>query len=140
MTDRITFTLPGTPSAKGRPRFANGRTYTDAKTRAAETSILAAYLVAAGARPPHDGPVEIDIVATFTAAESWPKWRRERAAASLWPHLSKPDLDNLVKILDGLNGRAWIDDSQITSITARKQYGPTASTAITLTLHPKPSK
>lgn len=141
VSDRISFVLPGTPIAKARPRFTgNGRTYTDAKTRAAEQSILAAYLVAAGGRPPHNGPVYVHIVAMFTPADSWPKWKRERALHGIWPHTAKPDLDNLVKIIDGLNGRAWLDDSQIVCIGASKLYGATPSTTITLTFEPAASK
>lgn len=135
MSDTITLVLPGTPCAKGRPRFTRtGHTYTDAKTAAAEQSILAAWLHVAGARPPHTGPVAVRITATFAPAKSWPKWRRTRAQAGLLGHTAKPDLDNLVKMLDGLNGRAWVDDSQIVEIVASKAYGESASTVVTVTL------
>lgn len=140
MTERVTFTLPGTPKAKGRPKFYRGRAITDAKTKAAERAILLTWIATHGDRAPHDGAVEVEFVATFAAAESWPKWKRMLAALGKWPHLSKPDLDNLVKLLDGLNGRAWVDDSQITHIRASKHYGDTASTAVTLTFHPAPTK
>lgn len=138
--EQVHFVLFGSPTPKGRPRFANGRTYTDAKTRAAEQSILAAWLVAAGARTPHDGPIAVEILATFMPPESWAKWKRERATTGSWSHTKKPDLDNIIKLLDGLNGRAWVDDSQITSIVAHKQYGTTASTAVTLTFYPSQTK
>ena len=142
MTDTLRFVLQGTPAAKARPRFTKaGRTYTDAKTQAAEQSILAAYLVnGGGTRQPHDGPVEIDLIATFLPAESWPKWKRSIAQIGRWPHTTKPDLDNLIKVLDGLNGRAWIDDSQIVAVRASKHYGPAASTDITITFHPQATK
>jgi len=103
----------------------------------AEQSILAAWLVSAGSRTPHDGPVHVDVVATFKPADSWPKWKRELALSGQWPHTSKPDIDNLIKVLDGLNGRAWIDDSQVTYVRATKNYGPVASTTVTITFHPK---
>lgn len=139
MTDNsVTFTLQGTPIAKGRPRFYKGRAITDAKTRAAEKAMLAAWLQAVGNRAPHVGPVDVDVVATFNPADSWPKWRRELAKAGLWPHLSKPDLDNLIKVLDALNGKAWMDDSQITNVRASKQYGPVAQTTVSITFHPAP--
>lgn len=140
MIDRVTFTLHGTPTSKGRPRFYNGRAVTDQKTRAAEQSILAAWLVTAGNRVPHTGPISIDLVATFTPANSWPKWRRIAASQGLWIHTQKPDLDNLIKVIDGLNGRAWVDDSQIFNVTAIKQYGLVASTTITITFHPNQNK
>lgn len=140
MIEIIEFDLPGTPTAKGRPRFFNGRAVTDAKTRAAEQSILAAWLVTVGSREPHAGPVEIDLEATFTPANSWPKWQTQRATSGHWPHTKKPDIDNLIKIIDGLNGIAWVDDSQITHIRASKQYGPIASTRLKLHFHPLPIK
>ena len=35
---------------------------------------------------------------------------------------TKPDLDNIVKALDGMNGIVVVDDSQIVKLTATKQY------------------
>lgn len=141
-TEQLTFTLPGTPVAKGRPRFtATGRAYTDAKTKAAEKSILAVYLISGGKeRRPHEGPVTVDITATFTPPESWPKWKRELAFEGDWPHLTKPDFDNLMKTIDGLNGVAWVDDSQIIAGHCVKRYGPVAETVVTIHFHPAPTK
>lgn len=141
VSDTITFTLWGTPTSKGRPRFYNGRAVTDAKTRAAEQSILAAYLHEHGSLQPHDGPVDATLVFTFTPATSWPKWKTSRAQKGDWSHVKKPDLDNLIKaVLDGLNGRAWADDCQIRNVSATKQYGSVASTRVVLTLHPEELK
>lgn len=45
----------------------------------------------------------------------------------------KPDIDNIVKsILDGLNGVAWIDDAQVTEISARKYWGITDRVTVTI--------
>lgn len=137
--ERVTIQLPGKPAAKGRPRFTKtGRAYTDAKTRAAEQSILAAWLVQEGSRPAHAGPISIRILAVFEPPQSWPKWRRDLALAGEIPHTTKPDFDNLAKVIDGLNGRAWVDDSQIFRADIDKRYGPAASTVITVTFHPAP--
>lgn len=139
--DIIEVTLYGTPIAKGRPRFTSrGHTYTDQKTKDAEASILSAWLHVTGNRPPHDGPVTLELTATFVPAPSWPKWKREAALAGDWPHLSKPDIDNLLKIVDGLNGRAWIDDSQIMTAQVVKKYGEIASTHLAITFHPSPTR
>lgn len=140
MTDRVVLHLPGTPQPKGRPRFYKGRAVTDAKTRAAEQSVLAAWLVQAGNRQPHDGPVQVEVAFWFRPADSWPKWRSSLALAGRWQHTAKPDLDNLIKILDGLNGVAWLDDSQITHVRGSKHYGPVAQTVIEVTFHPAPTK
>lgn len=146
MTTTVTITLPGVPRAKGRPRFTKtGRAYTDAKTAAAEQSVLAAWLTQAGDRTPHDGPVTVRIEALFPVPESWPKWKRLRAVTvginNEWPHMSKPDLDNIAKLaLDGLNGVAWVDDGQIGRLVIEKRYGSEARLFITCTFHPMPTK
>lgn len=141
MTDTVELLIPGTPTAKGRPRFYNGRAVSDAKTRAAEQSILSVWLhTTAGTRTAHTGPITLEITATFAPPASWPKWQRELALAGEWPHTKKPDIDNLLKIVDGLNGVAWVDDSQLTNVGGRKQYGVEATTAISITFHPAPLK
>lgn len=141
MSDMVHLVIPGTPTAKGRPRFYNGRAVTDAKTRAAEQSVLAVWLITTGgSRTPHEGPVSLEVVSTFSTPASWPKWQRELAEAGEWPHLGRPDIDNLLKVVDGLNGVAWRDDSQLTNVSGRKQYGGEAATTITITFHPAPTK
>lgn len=136
--DVIEFELFGKPTPKGRPRFntRTGRAYTPTKTRDAEQSILAAYLVASAGRLPHDGAIEIELDAVFTPPTSWPKWKREAALAGEFPHTTRPDFDNLAKIIDGLNGRAWVDDSQIIHAVIRKAYGQTATTRVRIIRHP----
>lgn len=44
-------------------------------------------------------------------------------APATYEHTSKPDVDNCAKfILDCLNGLAWQDDTQITSLQVTKMY------------------
>lgn len=104
--------------------------------------MLAVWLITtAQQRAAHEGPVTLDLVATFVPPASWPKWKRERALAGEWPHLSRPDVDNLVKLVkDGLNGAAWLDDSQVTNVSGSKQYGSTPRTTVLLTFHDVPKK
>lgn len=60
-------------------------------------------------------PVRLKIEVYTPLAKSTPK-----GTTSL-PHVKKPDLDNVVKlILDALNGVAWDDDQQVTCIFAKK--------------------
>lgn len=131
----IELTLPGTPVAKGRPRFTStGRTYTPAKTRLAEQQLLAHWISIAGKREPHAGAVEVELTAVFEPAKSWPKGKRAAALAGELEHTGRPDVDNLLKIIDGLNGVAWHDDSQIKRATVSKCYGEQACTLITIHL------
>ena len=51
----------------------------------------------------------------------------------------KPDLDNVLKaVLDGLNGIAFVDDSQVVAITVRKKYTLTPSVAVAIYRWPLP--
>ena len=136
MPETIEFEIFGKPTPKARPRFTrNGRTYTDAKTKTAEANVLIAFFGAASHRKAHEGPVEIEVVATFEPATSWPKKKIAKALAGELEHTSRPDVDNLLKIVDGLNGRAWLDDSQIIRATVTKRYGDKASTLFRITFH-----
>jgi len=124
----VTFTVPGPPVGKGRPRMTRrGHTYTPQKTIDAEERI------AAEARSALDrlaeGPVRLTVWATFQPAKSWPKYRRAAALGSF--HTQKPDVDNLGKLVaDALNGIAYADDSQIAEIVCRKIWGPSPSTVV----------
>jgi Holliday junction resolvase RusA-like endonuclease len=86
--ERISFVIPGTPRGKGRPKFARMkdkegkpfvRTYSDDKTMAYEDQVkFYASRVMAG-RPPLEGEVAIEIIATFEMPKSMTKKRRALA-------------------------------------------------------------
>ena len=124
----ISFTVPGPPRGKGRPRFARvgkfTRTYTDEKTASYE-NLVALYAVAARrGKPPIEGPVELAVIFMLPRPKS-----KKRAS----PHV-KPDIDNLVKgVLDGCNqAGVWADDAQVVDLRASKEYGePGAHVTIT---------
>jgi len=122
----------GKPVAKSRPRFWNGRAVTDPKTREAEQRLLVYYKQAARGRKPYTGSITVEMVFIFTPPKSWPAKKQADAIAQSWPHTKRPDIDNLVKLLDGLNGYAWVDDSQIANVRATKQYGIVDKTEITI--------
>lgn len=126
---RVSFTVPGKPYAKKRPRFSRriGRAFDPAENAVAEASIgnLAAKYFPA----PIAGPVSVEIVATFAIPRSWPKRKAEEHLHR--PHCQKPDGDNLVKAaLDALNRIAWGDDGQVYSISIRKSWGLVNQTEI----------
>jgi len=129
----IVVELPGTPRPKNRPRFTrSGHTYTDAKTKAAEESLLAAWLVQSGRPAPFDGPISVELLFVFAPAQSWSKKKRAAALSGELRPTGRPDLDNLIKVIDALNGVAWVDDAQITRITATKRYGLHPFTRLTV--------
>jgi len=96
----VTFTVPGDPVPKGRPRIGkNGNVYTPARTAEYEDEVGNAW-VGEGPRPPQfAGGVRVFVRV------------KERVHAA--------DLDNYVKVvLDALNGLAWADDKQVEVIHA----------------------
>jgi Holliday junction resolvase RusA-like endonuclease len=72
----ITFTVPGQPQGKGRPRIGkigqHARMFTPAKTVAYEGLIALAAQEAMAGRPPIDGPVSATIAIDCQVPESWP--------------------------------------------------------------------
>jgi Holliday junction resolvase RusA-like endonuclease len=115
----IKFRIPGLPVAQPRQRqsFARiggksfARNYTPAKHPVNDFKALAR--MAAGMA--YDGPpllnaVEIQVVFVFAR----PKNVLKRHGTGRLPHVSKPDLDNVLKaLLDALNGVVFMDDSQV---------------------------
>ena len=68
---------------------------------------------------PFEPLVPLKLTVTFWRQKS--KWLKRRESM---PY-RKPDLDNFLKLLlDALNGRAFADDAQITTIIARKRWTP----------------
>ena len=116
----VSFLLVGEPVAKGRPRVGRskgGRTvvYTPEKTAAYERRLRSVASVEAlrqGLREPMTGPRSVSVEAVFgNTLKSTPGS----------PHAIKPDLDNVLKTLDALNGVIWKDDSQIVRATVMKR-------------------
>ena len=121
----IEFTIYGLPVAKGRPRFTKkGFTYTPAKTKQAEDS----FLNQAFSKKP-DVPLQCPLAIEMKIFMPRPKSKSKK----IWAWTTRPDLDNLIKILDALNGVFWHDDSQIIELHASKDYGEPARTEIKIT-------
>lgn len=137
----VTLNLPGTPTPKGRPRATRGgRMFTPAKTRQAEESIAGRAMAQVLAMPeavrtalPYAGPLLVTAVFVMPVPKSWPMKRRIAALGGSAPPTSKPDLDNLFKLVtDALNGVVWVDDSQIVQVVTRKVYGSEPGITITV--------
>lgn len=113
----VSFSVPFV-RGKGRVRFvrATGRTYTPDKTAEAMELIRMAYVRKADGRMAEKGvPVRVSI----TTARGMPKSRPKSLVAE--QDVFKPDVDNIAKlVLDALNGTAWEDDTQVTTLTVQK--------------------
>lgn len=124
-----TFTVPGEPRGKGRPRFARTskgvRTFTDDKTTTYENLIRWYYTQAYPRRTGNtDHPTRLTVTAHMPVPKSYPKRTHAAVASGVCiPHTKTPDIDNIVKaVLDALNGVAFVDDSCVSEIIARKIY------------------
>lgn len=113
----VTFDVWGKVRGKGRPRFTRGgHAYTPNGTRDYERAIREAYKNAPERPPePFSGPIDVTIVTSRQLPKSAPK------SVTREPDTHKPDIDNVAKVvLDALNGVAWLDDAQVTSLTVVK--------------------
>lgn len=130
MIDPISFFVPGPPQGKARPRFGNGRTYTDKATVDTEKAVRWYARRAFGKTPPFEGPLKVTITARFERPKSWSK---SRGDGVFWK-TSRPDIDNCIKlIMDSVNPikdkktgtydyLAWRDDAQVVVLVASKCY------------------
>ena len=114
--------LDGKPIPKGRaaPKIIKGsvRMFTPASTRHYEARLGAAW--AAAEFPKFEGAVAFNMIVAPQGL-----WVEVWAVEANQPELGKlrGDLDNHIKSVDGLNGVAWVDDKQVTEITATKLGG-----------------
>ena len=97
------------PQVKERPRFANGRVYTPAKTLNAEAALAAAFRDAAPDWEPYEKPCHIEW--TFTNSHVGVILREHDDYTQ---RQLRGDLDNYVKMAsDALNGTLYTDDRMI---------------------------
>jgi len=127
----MTITVYGEPIGKGRPRFTkNGHIYTPARTKEYEKKIRTAFMEQTGEKL--DGPIYAHLTAYMRIPESAPKKRKQdMEEGKIRPEI-KPDLDNIVKCLDALNGLAFDDDKSIVAVVAEKWYSNTPRLEIVL--------
>jgi Holliday junction resolvase RusA-like endonuclease len=117
--------VDGAPIGKGRPRFVRslGIAFTPKKTVNYEAVLAAAGADAMRGRKPLEGPLIVRLTAFMPVAASWSK---KKTAAALEGAIrpGKPDLDNILKVLDALNQIVWRDDAQIAEARLSKLYDP----------------
>lgn len=128
----IRVVIPMAAKGKARARAGANGFYTPARTARAEHHIATLFLTAMKGALPIDGPVRMQVVAEYVPPASWPKYRRE-AAMTGWPKTTKPDSDNIWKLVaDALNGIAYRDDALIADAAVAKVYGPEDRITITV--------
>ena len=123
--ESIAFFVPGKPRGKGRPRFSNGRAYTDEQTRAYEYQIAANYRRIAGKFQFSDDVfLKVRVHQLMPVPKNASKAKKTAMLEGRIYPSAKPDLDNVVKaVLDALNGVAYKDDARVVGIYSQKVYG-----------------
>lgn len=126
----VTFTVPGAPVGKGRPRVGkiggHGRLFTPAKTASYEGLVAHAAHQAMAGRPLLESAVGCNLFIDCAVPASWSGKKRRAALAGDVLPTTKPDSDNVVKaIFDGCNGVLWRDDVLVVDLRVRKRYAAT---------------
>ena len=122
----VCFTIPGEPVAKGRHRTTKtGHIYTPEKTISYENLVKLAYMDASeGGKIRLQGPIEMEVMAVFRIPGSASKIKRQGMMNGAIRPTKRPDIDNCLKaVMDGINGVAFDDDSQVVFIMVHKWYG-----------------
>lgn len=123
------FFVPGEPRGKMRPKASSfgghSRVYTPGKQIEYENWIRCCYKERYPDEPAMEGPIAAHVKVLMGIPKSTPKKRRALMLEGKLLPTKKPDLDNVIKDLDALNGIAFADDSQIVGIVAYKEYSET---------------
>ena len=132
--ETVRYVIPGKPIGKARPRFRNSHVYTPEKTQAYEQLSKTLYRAAAkGVFFDKGTPVRIFIEAHFPIPESASKKQKQSMASGKVMHMSRPDADNIAKIiLDSLNKTAFYDDAQLVDVRVQKRYGTEPCVIVTV--------
>lgn len=124
--------IPGVVVAKGRHRFTRqGHTYTPKKTRIYESLVQQHTKI--NIKTPSDKPLKVGISIHKTPPKSWSKKKKKAAIEGKVRATVTPDVDNYSKaVLDGMNGIAFKDDSQICELSVEKKYSTENKAVVTL--------
>jgi Holliday junction resolvase RusA-like endonuclease len=139
----ITFTVPGAPQGKGRPRVGkigtHVRLFTPQKTVAYEGLVAHAAQLALAGAPLVEVAVSVNLFIDCQVPASWSQKKQRMALAGEVMPTTKPDVDNVVKaIFDGCNGVLWKDDVQVVDFRLRKRYAPTPGVRVEVCLVERP--
>ena len=135
--DKVDFVVYGEPVGKVRHRsmvLPNGmiHNYNTKKNTDYENSVRLMYK----RQCPNIyfiGEIEVVINAYFEIPKSWSKAKKAAAANSEIKPQTKPDVDNISKIvLDSLNKIAFDDDKQVTDLHIHKYYSDKPRVEITI--------
>ena len=118
-----TFTIPGKPFGKARPRAGRNGIYNPKSNEMYEAFVRDAFMRSVKHYKPIEGPVKLEVTCWYQIPKRATKHEIELMATNQLQPLNKPDIDNCIKsIMDGLNGVAYFDDKQVVAINVEKYY------------------
>jgi Holliday junction resolvase RusA-like endonuclease len=120
----ISFSLQGKPMGKERVRVntKTGNVFTPKRTVTYEGRLAHAAQQAMNGMPPAEGPLAVIMDIRVPIPASWSKSKQAAARAHRILPTSKPDVDNVNKLLDSCNLIVWQDDAQICNLQTQKTY------------------
>lgn len=123
---KYSFEIKEKAIGKERPRYSSKthRMYTPTKTSTFEEKVKWAFRSKYNIETElSEKPFRAKILVYFEPPKKISKKKREELLFQI-NYTKKPDADNIAKsILDALNGLAYKDDSQISTLSIIKQYG-----------------
>lgn len=133
----VTFTVPGKPFGKQRPRVTMrggyASAYTPKETVSYENLVKYTYQAEVGKAFDKDIPLRVLIVALYEIPQSTSKKRANLMRIGEVRPTKKPDTDNIAKIIcDSLNGIAYHDDAQVVDLKVAKYYSDTPCVTVTI--------
>ena len=138
---KYTINVLGEPMGKQRPRATSfgGHThiYTPSKTLSYEARFAHEFKEKYPEAKPLTGPLRVEVFAFFGLKKSDYNSRGgpiTHGLAKMEEYelpTKKPDADNILKSdLEGLNGLAFVDDSQVVAVNVQKRYDLTPSVTV----------
>lgn len=110
-----------------------GHTFTPRKTQRYESTLQLAAAEAMVGHPLFDGPVAVDMTVYVLPPKSWSDKRRAAAFAGSVIPITRPDIDNYIKIaFDAFNGVVYGDDNQVSDLLCRKRYAEKPGMLVTV--------
>ncbi len=119
----LSFFIPGEPVAFARSG-GNGKIRFTPKKQRSHTGVIKQFAMEAlknyQVSKPTDLPLALTVTTTYVQPQSWSKKKKAETIFKT----SKPDVDNLAKlVMDACNEIIWMDDAQIAVLTTQKSYG-----------------
>jgi Holliday junction resolvase RusA-like endonuclease len=135
LENKLEFTITGKPHPKSRPRFSQHKGRVAVYNAHKDISDLRKWQILSKVQPHNviDAPIELDIIFYMPIPKGGTKQHKQNLAEGIVKHISKPDIDNLIKeILDNMNGIVYKDDSLIYKISSSKEYSKSPRTEVRL--------